>query len=281
MTSARKDTLARLQGDIARMEQGRGEQPLRVALGHEGADAALGGGIIPGVLHEVYAEAGHSTAATGFVAGLAQRLGPGKFLLWVRQDFSARENGELWMPGLAELGLDPRRIVVVRAHDAEAVLRVAADSLACNALGAVIGEVWGETRAFDLVASRKLTLAAQQSGVTALMLRLAAQSVVSTAETRWIVRAAHSPPRPMEWGQPVLATTLVRNRHGPGGHWIMEWNSDERSFRQPQAYPLPMVAAPADGPDQPGEVAAWDAPRGSSHGGRRQAEQHPANLRAG
>ena len=73
-------------------------------------------------------------------------------------------------------------------------LRVAADGLACNALGAVVTEIWGETRAFDLVASRKLTLAASQSGVTAVMLRLAARPAVSTAETRWIVRAAHSPP---------------------------------------------------------------------------------------
>ena len=63
------------------------------------------------------------------------------------------------MAGFAELGLDPRRIVVVRAPDAESALRASADALACNALGAVVTEFWGETRAFDLVAARKLTLA--------------------------------------------------------------------------------------------------------------------------
>ena len=73
-------------------------------------------------------------------------------------------------------------------------LRTAADALACDALGAVVLEVWGEARQLDLVASRKLTLAAQASGVTALLLRIAATPQPSTAETRWIVRAARSPP---------------------------------------------------------------------------------------
>ncbi|WP_204272997.1 hypothetical protein, partial [Enterobacter hormaechei] len=75
---------------------------------------------------------------------------------------------------------------------------------ACDALGAVVLEVWGEARQLDLVASRKLTLAAQASGVTALMLRIAATPIPSTAETRWIVRAAHSPPgnASSAWGAP-------------------------------------------------------------------------------
>ena len=72
------------------------------------------------------------------------------------------------MSGLAELGLDPRLLVTVRAADVDAALRTAADALACDALGAVVLEVWGQARQLDLVASRKLTLAAQASGVTAL-----------------------------------------------------------------------------------------------------------------
>ena len=206
MVGARTNTLARLRGAIDRLETGIASDARHVLLGHAEADAALGGGLMLGALHEVFAEGHHSATATGFVAGLARRLTEAKFLLWIRQDFSAREHGELSMPGFAELGLDPRRIVVVRATNAESALRVAADGLACNALGGVITEIWGEARAFDLVASRKLTLAASQSGVTAVMLRLAAIPAVSTAETRWIVRAAHSPPALEAWGAPVIET---------------------------------------------------------------------------
>ena len=87
-------------------------------------------------------------------------------------------------------------LVSVRAADVDTALRTAADALACDAVGAVVLEVWGEARQLDLVASRKLTLAAQASGVTGLVLRVAAEPLPSTAETRWIVRAAHSPPAP-------------------------------------------------------------------------------------
>ena len=41
---------------------------------------------------------------------------------------------------------------------------------------------------------KQMTLAAQASRVTGFLLRMAAAPQPSTAETRWIVRAAHSPP---------------------------------------------------------------------------------------
>jgi protein ImuA len=132
-------------------------------------------------------------------------------------------------------------------------LRTAADALACDALSAVVMEIWGETRLFDLVASRRLTLAARDSGVTGLLLRVAAMPLPSTAETRWIVRPARSPLGAtwQAWGAPVLETRLVRNRHGQTGQWIMEWKCDEclfrdASFRGSEAHPQPVAAAPAD-----------------------------------
>src|SRR6202158_2680527 len=183
MTGARTNTLATFGGSIECIaSHGDAYTPDRVALGHADADATLQGGLAVGAMHEVFADAGRqSAAATGFVAGLAGRVGARRPLVWVRQDFTEIETGALSMSGLAELGLDPRLVVTVRAADVDAALRTAADALACDALGAIVLEVWGEARQFDLVASRKLTLAAQTSGVTALLLRLAAQPQPSTA----------------------------------------------------------------------------------------------------
>jgi protein ImuA len=256
MSSARKNTLAVLRGDIERIEAHGDVHRLRhVALGHEEADAMLRGGLAMAAVHEVFAEGHQSATATGFIAGLAGRITARRPLVWVRQDFSEIESGALSMNGLSELGLDPRCLVMVRAADAESALRSAADALACDALGAVVLEVWGETRQLDLVASRKLTLAAQASGVTALLLRIAAAPAPSTAETRWIVRAAHSPPATAgaswsAWGAPIFDVELVRNRHGPVGRWIMEWNCDECLFREPAANSQPVAAAPAHRPHQ-------------------------------
>jgi len=263
MTRARQHTLAQLRGNIARIETDA-DSPAdvhrldRVALGHAEADAALQGGLALGAVHEVFAESGrHGAAATGFIAGLSRRISVQRPLLWVRQDFCERETGALSMHGCSELGLDPRLVVTVRATDADTALRAAADALACDALGAVVLETWGETRQLDLVASRKLTLAARGSGVTALLLRVAAAPQPSTAETRWIVRAAHSPPSApwQSWGVPMLDVQLVRNRHGPNGHWIMEWKCDECLFREKPPYPQPLAAAAADRPHQAPVVA--------------------------
>src|SRR5882757_6589671 len=250
--AARTSTLATLRGSIEHIEaHGDAYLPDRVALGHADADATLQGGLALGAMHEVFAEAGRqSAAATGFVAGLAGRAAARRPLVWVRQDFTEIESGALSMSGLAELGLDPRLLVTVRAADVDAALRTAADALACDALGAVVLEVWGQARQLDLVASRKLTLAAAASGVTALLLRMAAEPRPSTAETRWIVRAAHSPPSApwTAWGAPVFDAQLVRHRHGPVGRWIMEWKCDECLFSEPAAYPQPLAATPAHRP---------------------------------
>jgi protein ImuA len=248
MTGARTNTLTALRGDIERIEaHGDLHAPKRVALGHAEADTMLRGGLAVAAVHEVFAEGHQSAAATGFIAGLAGRVAPRRPLVWVRQDFSEIELGALSMSGLAELGLDPRCVVSVRAADVDTALRTAADALACDAVGVVVLEVWGEVRQLDLTASRKLTLASQASGVTGLLLRVAAQPSPSTAETRWIVRAAHSPPSPpwSAWGAPVFDAELVRNRHGPVGRWIMEWKCDECLFAEPAAYPQPVAAAPA------------------------------------
>lgn len=249
MTGARMNALVRLRGEIERLEEGAcGHVFGRAALGHAGADAALSGGLARGAMHEVFAEGGRqSAAAAGFVAGLARRVWARRPLLWVRQDFTAIECGALSMSGLVELGVDPRQIVMVRAADAEMALRVAADGFACDALGSVVLEVWSEVRALDLVASRKLALAARSSGVTGLVLRLAATPSPSTAETRWVVRAARSPPEGSGcvWGAPVLDVELVRNRHGPTGQWLMEWKCDECLFREPAAHSQPVAAASA------------------------------------
>src|SRR3984893_15456574 len=270
MSGARTNTLATLRGSIERIESHSNTYRLdRVALGHADADATLQGGLALGAMHEVFADSdrqrapatgfipgragrGSARGATGFIAGLAGRVSARRPLVWIRQDFAEIESGALSMSGLAELGLDPRLLVTVRAADVDTALRTAADALACDALGVVVLEVWGEARQLDLVSSRKLTLAAQMSGVTALLLRVGAEPQPSTAETRWILRAAHSPPASLwsAWGAPVFDAQLVRNRHGPVGRWIMEWKCDECLFSKPAAYPQPVAAAPAHRPYQ-------------------------------
>lgn len=209
------------------------EAPLHTPLGYGAADLCLKDGLLHGVLHEVFAVVGHEAAATGFTAGLVARVAADKYSLWIRQDFSAQEFGELSPTGLLEFGLDPARILLLSVSNASDGLRAAHDALSCAALGAVVIEIPGSPKVLDLVASRRLTLAATQKSVTTFLLRLGVEPDASTAETRWLVRAAPSQTHNDDWGYPVFEVDLVRNRHGKTGHWFMEWNCDAYCFQTP------------------------------------------------
>ena len=109
--------------------------------------AADVGGIVRAGLHEVYApETAQIGAATGFVAALALRAAGERPILWVRQDFLDTETGALNASGLAGLGIDPARFILVRARDAEGVLRAGEQAARCAALGAVVIQPWGEPK---------------------------------------------------------------------------------------------------------------------------------------
>lgn len=209
------------------------DRDIRIPLGIADADASLHGGLLKGGLHEVFAATGHEATATGFAVGLAARVAKGKPILWIRQDFSGIEFGEIAATGLLELGIDPSKFLILRVAHAEDALRAASDALTCTALGAVVMEVVGEHKVLDLKASRRLTLGAAETNVTVLMLRFNAVPDASSAETRWTIRAARSNPQDENWGMPRFEADLVRNRHGRTGHWVMEWCCDEAIFCQP------------------------------------------------
>jgi protein ImuA len=224
------------------------------SLGHASADAVLQRGLLSGALHEVYVAERHAAAGTGFALMLALRLASKKNILWTRQDFSAVPCGELSGMGFLDLGLDPNWLVLVRAATAIDALRAAADSISCKALGAVLLELWGETKVVDLVASRRLTLSAARSGVSIIVLNFSALPRVSTAETRWMIEP--EPSAGEDWGNPIFSAALLRNRHGRTGRFLMEWSCDERIFREP-ANTRAMVSAIAGGTRAKSRAKTW------------------------
>lgn len=220
-----------------------------ITLGADSVDAVLGGGLARGALHEVFAAGQADVAvATGFVALLAlcATLRSGAQTLWVRQDFLDGQTGLLHPPGLAALGLDPARLVLVRAADVLGALRAAGEAAGCAGLGAVVVELWGDPKLLDRTASRRLSLAAERAGVPVLMLRVAGHPAPSTAASRWMVAGLPSRPLPANApGAPAFAATLLRHRGGEGGNtWHLEWNHDQRRFQERAAPALPRAAVP-------------------------------------
>jgi protein ImuA len=219
-----------------------------VPLGVAAMDQALGGGLMPGALHEAYAQ---DWAAGGFAACLAIRLAGSKPLFWVRPDYEALEYGALHAQGLAELGGRPDNLFLVKTANAADALAAASDILACPHVGALLLEISGQPKALDLVAGRKLNFIAAETGASVVLLREGADAFPSAAQTRWCVSSAASEGE--DWGLPTFTADLSRNRLGPTGCWTLTWNPDNGLFResareQHAPYPGYMAAAPFDRP---------------------------------
>jgi len=163
-------------------------------------DAALpGGGLALGCLHQLI---GADAAATGLAALIAGRLAARleRPALWLP---AAKD---LYPPGLAEWGLPPRRLLIAETAGQADRLWAMEEALRCPDLACVVGELAG----LDLIAGRRLQLAAEAGGVTGLALHPQRSTAANAGTTRWRVAA-----RPGG----LWRLTLERCRGGMPGDW--------------------------------------------------------------
>lgn len=186
-----------------------------------------------GQLHEVHADAQDWAGALAFGLGaIATDARRPVLVLRVR-----RRKGPGMDPcgeGWTALGLDPARLILVETRDDAGLLRAGLDAVREGGLAAVLFETWGRLRDYDLVAGRRLILAAERSRIPVIVLRGDAEPRASAAHTRWRVASAPSVPLEMRApGPPALLVELERRRGGPGGlRWRMEWSERDGAFRE-------------------------------------------------
>lgn len=183
------------------------------ALAGQGARPAP----MPHTLAEVFAGNASDAAVTGF---MLSRLSRGaKPILWVQDRLSRKEAGR---PALA--GLGPQRpIIMVDLSRAADVLWALEDGLRCRALGAVVGEVWGDPPALDFTATKRLAMRAEAAEVPCWLIRRAAHPNLSAARDRWRIHSLPSAPHPHDTqapGDPRWALELFRSRRSPPGQWV-------------------------------------------------------------
>jgi protein ImuA len=124
---------------------------------------------------------------------------------------------------------DPARLLVVTVRREEDLFWAMEEGLRCPGIAAVLGE----TRAADSLSGRRLSLAAEKSGVPALLLRPEPAPPQSVCVTRWRVASAPSPEVPgiETLGAARWQVELRRNRFGtPSSEempsWLLEWNDE-------------------------------------------------------
>ena len=188
------------------------------------------GGLLPGALHEVMGAGPglfQGAAAAAFAAGIMARLHArtSGTVLWVT------ERGDVFAPGLAAAGLHPDRVIYAETGaGAGRVLLTMEEGLRHRGLAGVVGELAGR---LSLTASRRLQLAAEASGVMALVLRRPREGKPfidepTAAVTKWRVGPLPAGP-PLPWAPDVPGVgrarwrlELLRSRGGRTGTWIVE-----------------------------------------------------------
>ena len=208
----------------------------RISLGCDVADRELNGGLCANGLHEFYARSRQdNVAAISFallIGQLCQRRN-GRALIWAREVQAARNDGNPYGPGLAEIGIDTRKLTLLILPDAKAVLRAALDAARDAAVAVVVVELAGRQPQLNLTATRRFALAAAETETMVLSARLAASPVPSAAHSRWQIASA--PSRACEAhapGAPAFDVELLRQRGGRDGtSLVMEWDGDSASFR--------------------------------------------------
>ncbi|MCR6646586.1 MAG: hypothetical protein NVV62_19745 [Terricaulis sp.] len=203
-------------------------------------------------LHELCPAApGAEAAALGFALGLAaQAAGP---VIWAGEEGVFAEEGAPYPPGLAQFGLAPDRLIVVRAAKREEALWAAEQGLSLPG-ATVICTLSQGGKPLDLKATRRLLLFAERTRARCLLVRPLAET--SAAYTRWRVAPAPSFAGARELGAPAYALELVRSRSGPAGaRFILEWNAHDHAFAE-RELARAIFAASFDGSADPRQARA-------------------------
>ncbi|MCE7999859.1 MAG: hypothetical protein HEP70_13445 [Rhodobiaceae bacterium] len=203
MQSLKKtELMAGLRSQIAALETPPfQEEEGRFQLGLDDVDRQLpGGGLARRGVHEVRATSyGDMGAAIGFAAALATRAtcaggmpsGKDRLIAWCQQSWGAYDMGALYGPGLAGFGIDPSHLLLVNPAREPDMLWALEECVRAGVFAAVVGEVPAASRHFNLRASRRLHLAAEDAGTPLILMRGFGELVSpSAALTRWCVSAA-------------------------------------------------------------------------------------------
>ena len=223
-----------LRHDVARLE-GCLDSP-RLSLGVASLDSALAGGLALGRVHMLCGRPGHDGALTGFAAALVRRLavrcdGP---VVWCPAA-AMGGSGMLYAAGLAALGIDPGRLLIVDAPGPTRRLAALEDILRTAGLAAGVVEYDGLSQSSDywMRLARRAQLAAEASGTTGLLLGWPVAA--SGFESQWHISpgrqqqaVTRSPAAP--W-HPVWDIHVTHARGGRPCHTGVLWDSFADRFQ--------------------------------------------------
>ena len=142
-------------------------------LGVDSLDSALAGGLALGRVHMLCGRPGHDGALTGFAVALLRRIltrvDAAAPIVWCPA-VATGGSGMLHAAGLAALGLDPGRLLIVDSPSPGARLAALRIFCAPKALPPWLVNMTSAVIHYWMRLARRAQLAAEASGVTGLLL---------------------------------------------------------------------------------------------------------------
>ncbi len=187
------------------------------------------------------ASAGDWMAGLGFALRLAalrlnQLKGPGSkdaMMLWCWPQPFSSELGQLSLQGLAHMGIDPARVLLVETPRQSEALTALEEGLKSGRLALAAGVI----KDVDLNGARRLSLAAAARRTPCLLATHPAASGAAATATRWRVAVAQSGQHPFDCKAPGKArfkVALERCRGRPqsmdAAPFVMEWCDETFRF---------------------------------------------------
>ncbi len=206
------------------LQHGRGGRPA-CSTGLAELDAALGGGLRAGAVHELVGEVGGAAALVVALRVAARATLRSGWLIYVDSA------GDFYPPGAEQRGVALGRLLVVRPTGSADALWATEQALRCRAVGAVVLPV----RRLEAAMSRRLQLAAESGGGLGLIVRPDPQGEPTFAATRLRVTTGVGRPGGVRLRIEVLKQVGGR----PGAAVEVEWPD--------AADPVSASAVPADG----------------------------------
>ncbi len=223
MTKVETDIITRLRREILPLQGYKPCQTERQRFrGLSPIEAAFPDNRFPtGAIHEFMTTSSSSAAATtGFIYSLLTNLmNKGQAAIWITKSH------QLFPVALAQFNIAPDRLIIIEANKEKELLWVTEEALKCEGLAAVICEIPD----ISLIASRRLQLAVETSGITGMIMRNTLKNNITSAIARWRISSlpCKTPNDLPGLGFPRWNIALEKVRNGRPASWQFEWNGNQ------------------------------------------------------
>ncbi len=231
---ADRSVIEQLQQQIIKLQKHEtqsAEQSLQIGLGAM-EEAFPGKVFAKGSVHELISTTSEeATCTSGFISVVLGKLVQNKgYCLWI----STVPRRSIFPTALKGFGIDAERILFVDAGRTKDTLWAIEESLKCDALVAVVGEI-SELNFND---SRRLQLAVEKSRVTGFIHRFKPKTENAVAcVSRWKIKPIKSSLSDAPGvGFSRWHVELLKVRNGQTGSWEVQWSPQGLEYILPEQH---------------------------------------------